>query len=352
MISIDDILRGDADRELNDREKEILRKIIQLYILKASPIGSRTLAKYIEQDFRLSPATIRNVMADLEELEYISHPHTSAGRIPTDKGYRFYVDSLNGIVNLNENDIISAASGLATGDSETVLRGASRLLGMLSKYLGWVKIPNIIECCVQKIEIIPISSSRIVVVIALDSNIVRTVSLEADFELDSRFIRDITQFINDKISGRTLSFIKDNFADMIKDFSGSDMPVLRLFTESLDKIFADQSAQDRVLMAGTQNLLGHPEFETPESVRSVIELVENEDIVIHLLDKIEDPQGIKVLIGHEMQNDIMNDYSLVLTNYSIGSAIGTIGLIGPKRMNYPKMISIVKTVADLLSKPS
>lgn len=349
---MNEIWHSANDRQLNDREQEILARIVQLYVLKATPIGSRALAKFIENDMKLSPATLRNVMADLEELEYISHPHTSAGRVPTDKGYRFYVDSIKGFTSIPDYDFNQVKQNISGQDSESIYKDVSKVLGMLSKFIGLVKIPGIIDCSVQKIEIIPLSSTRIVVLIALDSNVVKTISLEANVDIDINLLGEVTRFLNDRISGRPLNFVRENFTEMIKEFDKKDTPIVRLFIDSLDKMFEQRSNYDRIVMAGTQNLLEYPEFEDVEKVRSVIELIENEDMIIHLLDQVEEPNGIKVLIGRELQNDILNDYSLVLTSYQMGSASGSIGLIGPKRMNYPRMISLVKAVADLLSKPS
>lgn len=349
MASVDEILFGSCDRDLSDRESEILRRIIQLYILKAVPVGSRTLAKYIEQEVKLSPASLRNIMSDLEELDYISHPHTSAGRIPTDKGYRFYVDTINDLASLHFPDVSDVKTSLDSSQPDSILKDASKMLGMMSKYIGLVRIPLITDFIVQKIELIPITSTRILVVIALNSNLVRTVSLEGNFEINSKYLSEISSYINDKISGKPLGFLKESFKDLISEFDKKDAPIVRLFTESLDKIFSRENTEDKIILAGTQNLLEHPEFDEPGRFKSVIELIENEDVIIHLLEQNEEPSGIKVLIGREMQNDILDDYSLVLSSYQIGSAKGSIGLIGPKRMNYPKMIRIVKSVAESLS---
>jgi len=342
------MLLTNQDRALSDREHEILMRIVRLYILKARPVGSRALAKYLENEIKLSSATIRNVMADLEELEYISHPHTSAGRVPTDKGYRFYVDSLNDFINLDEKELSTVRDNLQSSDTNIVLRDASKILGMLSKYLGIVKIPNVVECKILKLEIISLSSKRLLVVLALDSNLVRAVTLEAEFDIEQKHLQPISQFINEKISGRSLKFIKENFKDILSDLPDSNATLVRFFIESLDAIF-QEPREDRLLLAGTQNLLELPEFEDREKVRSVVELIENQDLVIHLLDRYEVPRDIKVLIGSEMNDNILGDYSLVLGSYTIGSGKGTIGLIGPKRMNYPKMISIVKAVSNILS---
>lgn len=339
---------NEIGKDLSERERKILMQIVRLYILKASPIGSRTLSKYLEGEFNLSPATIRNVMADLEELEYITHPHTSAGRIPTDKGYRFYVDSINDYIQVNETEINKVKENLSGTDTSNILRDTSRILGMLSNYLSLVKIPKIIDCKVVKMDIIKMSSNRLLIVLALDSNIVKTISLEVDYEIDEKHLFQINQYINEKISDKTIKFIKDNFHSMISDYPSKNIPLLRLFTESLDEIFTTKN-QDQLLVAGTQNLLQYPEFESKERIKSIIELIENQDIVIHLLDEYEEPGNVKVLIGSEMNDSILDEYALVISSYKLGSSYGSIGLIGPKRMNYPRIISLVKAVSAALS---
>ena len=336
-------------RDLTSREKDILRSIIHLYILKAAPIGSRHLAKYLEKEMNLSPATIRNVMSDLEEMQFISHPHTSAGRIPTDKGYRFYVDSLMNIEKLTGREILTLKKNLTAGISDTVLKDASRLLGMISRYLGIVEIPHLTELIILKIELIALSSTKLLVVLALDSNIVRTVTLESELHIDLKLLDEITNYLNERIAGKTLKFVRDNFFEMVSDISHYDTPLIRLFLGSIDKIFESQGTKDRIHIAGTQNLLKNPEFEDLDKVRGVIELVENEEIIVHLLDKYEDTNGVKVLIGKEIRTEPLDDYSLIVTNYRIGSASGAIGLIGPKRMHYSKMISLVQYVSELIS---
>ncbi len=350
-MSADNSFKYIKNRELSEREQSILQRIIQLYILKAVPVGSQALSKYIEDDMKLSSATLRNIMSDLEELEFISHPHTSAGRVPTDKGYRFYVDSLKTyeINMLSSNQLDELKNKLSKDSTETTLKDASKLLGYLSHYLGIVRLPYLQDFIIHKIEIVPLSANRILVVIAFDSNIVRTVTLEANIEIDTKNIQEIIAYINEKTANRTLTYLRDNFAQIVKNFEDKDAPLLRLFIDSLDKLFYTASQSGTLHLAGTQNLISQPEFEDKNRMRSVIELVENEDIIIHLLDKIEEPVGVKVLIGGEINNDILDDYSLVLSSYSIGSAQGTIGLVGPRRMNYPKMISIVHTVSRLLS---
>lgn len=335
--------------ELSEREKEILRTVVQLYILNASPVGSRTLSKTIQEG--LSPATIRNVMADLEELQFIGHPHTSAGRIPTDKGYRYYVDSLVELEQLSRNEILTLEKTLT--NSETVLKDASKILGILSSYLSIVAIPQLIDFKVLKVELIELSSHKLLVVIALDSNFVKTVTLEVDFEINSNDLGYISSYINEKVSGKPLKFIRDNFKEMIMESNLRDTPLVRLFVDSIDSILDIKDSKDILHIAGTQNLLEYPEFGDLERVKGIIELMENEDIIVHLLDKYEQSEsGIQVMIGKEMENEILEDYSLIVSKYNFGSSSGSIGIIGPKRMPYAKIMSLVRQTANLLTKNS
>lgn len=348
-MNIDEKYNNYFKNDLTDRERLILRKIVHLYILKAIPIGSRFLAKYLKDDLQLSAATIRNVMADLEELSYISHPHTSAGRIPTDKGYRFYVDSLKEIENISTFDLATVQEKLTNEDTNLALKEASKMLGLLSRYLGVVRFPHLKDMIVQKIELVSITSNRILVVIALESNIIRTVTLEAEFDVEMNYIDEIRTYVNDKVAGKRLGFLQENFKDMISEFELKDTPFVQLFVDSVDKIFEKHKEESRVIVSGTQNLLEYPEFENVNKMKGVIEMIENEDIIIHLFDSFSISSDLNVMIGSEMDNQLFDDYAFVNASYKIGAATGSIGLIGPKRMDYPKMISIVQTMSKALS---
>lgn len=336
---------------LSEREKQILQTIIHLYLLNAVPVGSRSLSKYLQRDLKLSPATIRNVMADLEERQLITHPHTSAGRVPTDKGYRIYVDSMMSIEELSENELKDITLQFTDNRAESVLKHASKLLGMISKYLSIIEIPNLADLTLEKIEIISLYGNRILVVVALNSNIIRTVTLETDFEIDLKIIQEINSYINERTSGKKLSYLRLNFSGIMEDYAGKEAPLIRLFIDSVDKLFETSKNTDRIHISGTHNLLTYPEFEDLGRVRGVVELIENEDIIIHLLDSKEfNKEGIKVMIGRELDNELLEDYSLIVSNYEVGSASGAIGLIGPKRMNYSKMVSLVKHFSTLIPK--
>ncbi|MCK5741738.1 MAG: heat-inducible transcription repressor HrcA [Chlorobi bacterium] len=336
---------------LNERDRGILARLIQLYILNANPVGSGSLSNFLQDKIKLSPATIRNVMSNLEELDLITHLHTSAGRIPTDKGYRFYVDSLMKKNSLSTVEIqtVNDRLGSLAADND-LYKEASKILGILSGCLGIVEIPHFADCAVQKFDVISLSSERILIVLALDSDKIKTLTLETTFDHDEKNIFYIKNFINERISGRTLKFIRDNFADLINDFNLKDSPLIRLFVDSVDTIFNVSPEGDKLHLAGSKKLLDNPEFEDLDRFRGIIELVENEEIIVHLLDKSELSAGdTKVFIGKELKNDMLDDYSLIVSPYSVGPANGSIGLIGPKRMNYSKMIALINHISEYIT---
>ncbi|MCX8051222.1 MAG: heat-inducible transcriptional repressor HrcA [Chlorobi bacterium] len=337
-----------AELDLSEREQVILRAIVQAYVLRAAPIGSHTLARMLARTLRLSPATIRNVMADLEDRGYITHPHTSAGRIPTDKGYRLYVDYLMQQGRLSQREEQTLRANLASVSGELALRTASRILGELSHLLGVAQLPSLRDLVVRRVELVPLSSQRFAVVVDLDSDVVRTITLETDVELEPVQLQQLSQLLNERLSGRTLDFVRQNFALLMRDRLSH--PVLRVFADSIDVLFAQHESQ-RVFIAGAQQLVQQPEFSSPERFRAVIELLENEEMIIHLLEGTSDtePYGVQIKIGSELGDRQLNEYALIATRYRLGSASYAIGVVGPKRMNYAKMMTLVGEVASLLA---
>lgn len=344
--------RAREPRNLNERERAILRSIVHLYILTASPVGSKYLSRYLEEHFKLSPATIRNVMGVLEDLDFITHPYTSAGRIPTDKGYRLYVDSLMPTESISAKESESIRENLLGLPSESILREASKILGSLSRCLSVVELPHLFDSIIRRIQLIEISSARLLVVLDLDSNLLRTITLEADLSFERRDLDCVAQFFNERLAGRRVSFIRENFGALISDgdyrLHGG---LLRLFTDSVDALFAPHiEGGERLHISGAQNLLAQPEFDSPERIRGVIELIESQDVIVHVFDRIESgTRPLSIGIGQELGHDLLADYSVIAANYTLGTATASIGVIGPKRMNYARATSILKCVSTALS---
>lgn len=338
------------NEELNEREKNILRYIIQQFILTAAPVGSRNITK--RYDIGVSPATVRNIMADLEDSGYIDHPHTSAGRIPTDKGYRFYVDTLMDIQHLRNPERGMINKSFETySEHDELLKLTSNLLSRITHQLACVTYPKLDSGVLEKIQIVSLTSTRILVVISIKSGLVKTITLEITSEIKSSQISSVQSLLNERLSGLTFFEIRSTFKERFKDVVDEQKPMIRLFVDSLDKIFKDVRQTDNIFITGAKNVLRQPEFENPERFQSVIELIEDKDIIIHILDKTtESQQGqVFISIGSENQDQKLNEYSFVTKEYKLGDVSGTLGIIGPKRMEYSKVVATVDYIAKMLT---
>lgn len=339
-----------TEYQLKEREKAILRFIIHQFILTANPVGSRNISK--KYNIGLSPASIRNIMADLEDLGYLNHPHTSAGRVPTDKGYRVYVDSLMDPPNLESEfkSIVNVNLSQAATETEDLLKITSTILSNLTNQLALVTYPKFEQAILEKIQIVKLSSIRILVVVTVQSGLIRTITLEIDAEINEDHLSTVQQFLNERLSGLRFSEIRSTFNDRIKDFnSDSVRPIIRVFVESVDRIFTDISS-DKTIISGTKNILSQPEFEDHEQFQSVIELIENRDVIIHILDKNTNQDiDLSISIGKENQDEKLSDYSLITKEYKVGDLKGTLGIMGPKRMDYSKIIAAVVYIAEQLT---
>ena len=277
--------KDDISNDLNDRERSILHHVVDQYIRTAVPIGSRVISKTFES--HLSPATIRNVMADLEELGYLSHPHTSAGRVPTDLGYRYYVDYLMEVERLREIELREIHEQLdRVSDQAELLRVTSKLLSRISRQLSIVSSPHISSGILEKLELIPLSSSKLLVVLSIRSGIVKTIMLEIGGEIDRRDTERISALLNQRLCGLSLQQIRESFVDRMKEVHDDKSGLIRLFIESVDQLYAEEK-NEKLHISGTQNIIEQPEFIDPKNFRSVIEMIENEDIIVHLLEKRE-----------------------------------------------------------------
>lgn len=338
-----------SNEELNEREKNILRFIIQQFILTANPVGSRNITK--RYDIGFSPATVRNIMSDLEDSGFINHPHTSAGRIPTDKGYRFYVDTLMDVQKLRNSEIGLINKSLETSLNETddLLKIASNLLSSITHQIACVTYPKLESGIFEKIQIIQLTSTRILVVITIKSGLVKTMTLELNSDLRASQIDPVQQLLNERLGGLSLQEIRVTFKERFKDIQEDKHPIIRLFVDSVDKIFKDDTRGERALITGAKNVIRQPEFENPESFQSVIELIEDKDIIIHILEKSGDDEQIYISIGSENENEKLNEYSFISKKYQLGEISGTLGIVGPKRMEYSKVIAIVDYIAKMIS---
>lgn len=338
--------------DLNEREKTILRSIVQQFILTASPVGSRNITKKF--NLGLSPATVRNIMSDLEDSGFINHPHTSAGRVPTDKGYRYYVDSLMEIQELKNSEKTTLEKSLDKNLSETdeLLKIASKLLSNITKQIAYVTYPTLDKGILEKIQLVSLSSKRLLVVVSIKSGLVKTITLEFQSEIELNKLPNVERLLNERLSGLTFQEIRNSFKERFTDIGSEDKPIIRLFIDSVDKIFVDIKSENKLLITGATNVIQHPEFDDPEKFQSVIELIEDKDIIIHIMEKkkMDISNNVMISIGSENEDEKLNEYSLITKEYNFGETVGTVGIIGPKRMEYSKVIAIVSYLGELLSK--
>jgi len=335
---------------LTEREKSILEIVVQQFVLTGSPIGSRTLSKKHTQ--KLSPASIRNVMADLEDKGYLDHPHTSAGRVPTTKGYRLYVDNLIQLTQLSEEEKknIQENIGLFNGDVDFILEKTSHVLAKISRQLGVILTPKFDDGILEKIDIIQVASEKILVVLSIKNGIARTILLEVQHDLNTNDIIKLVSLLNEKLAGLSIKTIKQTFRDRFQEYMNQEeIGLVRVFIDSADKIFDFKRYAD-LKLTGASNIITSPEFRNVEKFSALIELFEEKNIIIHMLDKFAEKPGLKVTIGEELEEVLVQECSVVSAPYKIGTVDGILGVIGPMRMAYRKVIPVVDFTARLITK--
>jgi len=292
-------------------------------------------------------------MSDLEESGFINHPHTSAGRMPTDKGYRVYVDSLMELEHLNKIDQrkIKHSFEQQFSEAEELLSLTSKLLSSITNQIACVLYPSLETGILEKIQLVPISSSRLLVVVSVKSGLVKTITLEYNTEFEEDKILSVQQLLNERLSGLSLSEIRATFPERFRDIDQKEKPVMTLFLDSIDKIFFDTKKEDKLFLSGTKNLIKQPEFETPGRIQSVIELIEEKEVIVHILEQSSEGKNgeVSVSIGREIPSMKMEDYSVITKEYKFGESVGTLGIVGPKRMEYAKIIAIVDYVSTILT---
>ncbi len=338
-------------KKLNERENIVLQLVTQQYVLTAKPVGSRTLEKMLEQ--QLSAATIRNTMADLEEMGLLTHVHASAGRQPTDMGYRYYVDNLSDYSTTRGEmeSLLKSQIGERSSDPEQILQTTSKALGMISGQLGVALCPKFQEGIFQRAHLVPVSSNRMMVVVAISSGLVNTLTIEIKFEPARMDIEDAELIINKRLHGLTILEIQRTVAERLctSDLENiHTIHLVRLFLDNAESLF-NISETHQLYLSSTKPLLTQPEFESRSWLNAVIELLDEKDILIHFLRKREDKSGVYITIGGENQEGRFQSYSVVTSNYTMGNIKGTLGVIGPIRMPYEKMVPLVECTSNILN---
>jgi heat-inducible transcriptional repressor len=254
---------------------------------------------------------------------------------------------------LSENILKKVSSTFETqyNEAEDLVKITSGLLSNLTQQLACVTYPKLNKAVLERIQLIKLSSTRILVVVTVQTGSVRTITLEMSSTIESRHLHMAEQLFNEKLSGLRFEEIKKSFAERIADYREKYKPIIRLFLDSVDKIFSSPDEKSEAVLSGATNLIKNPEFENPENLQGIIELIENKNIIIHLMDQRKKQGGqLSISIGSENEDQQFENYSLITKEYNVGELTGTVGIIGPKRMEYSKMVAAITYVAESLSK--
>ena len=351
-----------SSQELSDRERQVLVAVIQSYVATAEPAASRTLAR--RAGLGVSPATIRNTMSDLEEKGFLSHPHTSAGRVPTHKAYRVYVDSLVhvGPPGQAERDRLSEELSGATRPGanaiEAILRRAAQSLGVLTQELGVAVGPQFEAATLRQIDLVRLSADRLLAVLTLDRGAVRTVFVEVPGVIADEAVREVARVLNERLSGLALRELRASVADRLRDTraggDGAD-ELLNIFVAGGGQLFDRAAGDDAPLLLGQPSLLAdQPEFASGPEMRRLLELTETRDELAALLRRRActggaKAPGLSITIGAEHGDPRLTPFTVVTAEYRAGGLAGVIGVIGPTRMPYDKVIALVSHTSRLVT---
>lgn len=345
-------MASDKHREfLDERAQTLLRILVDKYIRDGQPVGSRTLSR--ESGLDLSPATIRNIVSDLEELGFVSSPHTSSGRVPTIKGYRFFVDTLIKLTPPNGDDMLRFSQGVndAGGNPQALAQSVSSLLSAVTHLAGIVTVPRRPQTSLRQIEFLPLSGKRVLAIIVVNDREVQNkiVEVQRDFSADE--LRQATNYLNDRFGGHSLSQVRELLLGELKRTRASMNALMIEAIEMAHKVFPESEPQPEFVMAGETNLMGLEELADVDKLKGLFEAFGTQRDILHLLDQSMRAEGVQIFIGHECGYQLLDSCSIVAAPYvTEDDTMGVLGVIGPTRMAYERVIPIVDITAKLLGR--
>ena len=336
--------------ERQDRQLDVLRAIVQDYVRSREPVGSRNLVE--RYNLGVSPATIRNDMAALEEEGYIAQPHTSAGRIPTDKGYRAFVDRINVVKPLSTAERRAIAELLDSAvDLDDVLERTVRLLSQLTQQVAVVQYPSLRRSTLRHVELVPAGPHRLMIVIITDTGRVEQRSLDVDSEIDETVLAELRARLNASGTGRPMPDLVRAFGEVVGAFPPADRALVTEITEVVTDTLSEE-VEERIVMAGTANL-ARADVDFTRTISPVLEALEQQVVLLRLLTEMGEESPLAVRIGAETHNEGLSETSVVAGAYGTsggGAGFGQVGVVGPTRMDYPSTMAAVRAVARYLSK--
>jgi len=334
-------------RDLNERSLQLLKTLVERYISDGQPVGSRILSK--DSDLKLSPATIRNVMADLEDLGLIHSPHTSAGRIPTVSGYRLFVDSLLTVKPLDSNEINRLYQGLSETEDTHLIGAASKLMADLTRMAGVVTMPKRELVSLRHIEFLTLSLNRVLVIFVTNEHEVHNKVIHTDKVFSNSELQQSANYLNSVYCGQSLVAVRAAILKELQDDQERTNQAMLDAIKMAQLTFDTSQQADDFVLTGETNLMGFSELADRNHLKSLFEAFSQKQDVIHLLDQSMRAEGVQIFIGQESGYQPFDQCSLVTSSYSVNDeVVGVLGVIGPTRMAYEKIIPFVDVTAKLL----
>jgi heat-inducible transcriptional repressor len=337
------------DFSLSERMKRVLETIIEDYILTAEPVGSRKISK--QSNLNLSPATIRNIMSDLEELGLLSQPYTSAGRVPTERGLRFYVDAIIDVHDLSDQEQREMRSKYVghLAEGPDLFRETSRILSLSSHYLGIVWTPRMSSVTLQHIEFVKLRRHLVLAILVSTAGLVHNRIIEVEEDFSQSELDHLSDYLNSFLAGLTLYQVRERLLEQMKVAKKAYDHLLEQALQLGEKAFSSIDDSD-VFIEGTTNILNEPEFGSVSRMTDLFRTFEEKATMVKLLEKFMAPKGVQIAIGSESQVQEMETCSVVTSTYGCGGdVLGVLGVIGPRRMNYSRVIPLVGYTAKLLT---
>lgn len=333
--------------DINARAQSILSTLVSRYIKDGQPVGSKVLVK--DSPVKLSAATIRNVMSELEAAGYLQSPHTSAGRIPTKRGYRYFVDSLLAVENIDESNVSALRQHLdIEGDKHTLVQRASNLVSGLTELAGIVTIPKQVAIKLRHIELLPLAGNRVLVVLVVNHQDVRNQIIETNRIYSPSELQQVSNYLTQHFAGMDLADMHHQLLMQLRNDKQSMQDMMQSVVDVAEKTVNDFSSEDYVL-TGENNLLSMANVAGVDKLKQLFEAFNQKRDMLGILEQCLHSEELKIFIGDEAGYNVLDDCSLVTAPYKVqGKSVGVLGVIGPTRMAYEKVISAVNMTAKLL----
>ncbi|WJW76455.1 heat-inducible transcriptional repressor HrcA [Thiohalobacter sp. IOR34] len=336
--------------EISERAQRLLRVLIEQYVREGEPVGSRTLARASGLD--LSPATVRNVMADLEELGFVCSPHTSAGRVPTAQGYRLFVDSLLKVEPLTAPTVEQLRRQLdIDAEPGELVESVSNLLSSITRMAGVVTLPRQEHAALRRIDFLPLSQRRVLVILIMNEREVQNRIIQTERDYSPAELEAAAAFLNEQFAGKDLAAVRSSLIDEMQRARDGMNQIMNAAVSMAEQVFIeDRNAEgEEVVVAGQTNLMDFRELGDVEKLRQLFEAFNQKRELLHLLDQCLCADGVQIFIGEESGYQVLDECSVVTAPYKVeGEVLGVLGVIGPTRMAYERVIPIVDATARLL----